>query len=59
MIPGARLILLGMALREREVVMGSRGKLGRWLKLIAPGAVESMALAALQNDLKPTFKKSC
>ena len=55
----ARLILRGMALREREVVMGSRGKLGRWLKLIAPGAVESMALAALQNDLKPSFKKSC
>ena len=52
----ARLILRGMARREREVVMGSQGKLGRWLKLIAPGAVESMALNALAHDTKPQSK---
>lgn len=52
----ARLILRGMARREREVVMSSQGKLGRWLKLIAPGAVESMALNALAHDMKPGRK---
>ncbi|MDB5930148.1 MAG: short chain dehydrogenase [Polaromonas sp.] len=49
----ARLILNGMHKREREVVMSARGKLGRWLKLIAPGLVERMALAALNNGSKP------
>ena len=49
----ARLILDGMARRQREVVMTSRGKLGRFLKLIAPGKVEAMALAALKDEVKP------
>jgi short-subunit dehydrogenase len=49
----ARLILQGMESRDREVVMGARGRLGRWLKLIAPSAVESMALAALKDEVKP------
>lgn len=43
----ARLILEGMEARRREVVMTTRGKLGRFLKLIAPGKVEDMALAAV------------
>ena len=30
-----------------------KGKLGRFLKLIAPGVVENMALAALKDDVKP------
>lgn len=45
----AQLILQGMERRQREVVMTPQGKLGRWLKLIAPGVVERMALAALQR----------
>ena len=45
----ARLILQGMERRQREVVMTRQGKLGRWVKLIAPGVVERMALAALQR----------
>ncbi|MDI1275756.1 SDR family oxidoreductase [Polaromonas sp.] len=49
----ARLILDGMDKRTREVVMTTKGKLGRWLKLLAPGAVESMALAALKDEVKP------
>jgi short-subunit dehydrogenase len=49
----ARLIIKGMQLRKREVVMGSQGKLGRWLKLISPGTVEKMALAALKDHVKP------
>jgi hypothetical protein len=42
-----------MAAREREVVMTARGRLGRWLKLLAPGQVEAMALTALKDDVKP------
>lgn len=49
----ARLIIDGMLARRREVVMSAKGKLGRWLKLIAPGLVENMALAALKEDDKP------
>ena len=49
----ARLILLGMDQRQREVVMTTQGKLGRWLKLLAPARVEAMALAALKDEVKP------
>jgi short-subunit dehydrogenase len=49
----AALIIAGMQSRQREVVMSAKGKLGRWLKLIAPGLVEKMALAALKDDVKP------
>jgi short-subunit dehydrogenase len=49
----ARLILAGMAGRKREVVMTTKGKLGRFVKLIAPGRVEDMALAALKDDVRP------
>ncbi|NMM10568.1 MAG: SDR family oxidoreductase [Polaromonas sp.] len=49
----AGLILQGMGKREREVVMTAKGKLGRWLKLIAPARVELMALAALKDEVKP------
>lgn len=45
----AALIVAGMQARQREVVMSAKGKLGRWLKLIAPGLVEKMALAALNK----------
>lgn len=49
----AALIIAGMNRRQREVVMSRKGKLGRWIKLIAPGLVENMALAALKDDVKP------
>lgn len=49
----ARLILEGMAKREREVVMTTKGKLGRFIKLLLPGVVEKMALAALKDHVKP------
>jgi short-subunit dehydrogenase len=49
----ARLIIAGMERRDREVVMTAQGKLGRWLKLLAPGAVENLALAALKDEVKP------
>lgn len=49
----ARLILDGMQRRQREVVMTSQGKIGRFIKLLAPGIVENMALAALKNEVRP------
>ena len=49
----ARLIIDGMQGRKREVVMTAQGKLGRFMKLLAPGLVENMALAALKDDVKP------
>lgn len=50
----ARLILQGMDDRQRDVVMTAKGKLGRWLKLLAPARVEAMALAALKDEVKPS-----
>jgi short-subunit dehydrogenase len=49
----ARLIIQGMNRRQREVVMTAKGRLGRLLKLLAPGLVENMALAALKDEVKP------
>lgn len=49
----ARLIVRAMERRQREVVMTAQGKIGRWLKLVAPGLVERMALAAVKDDLRP------
>ena len=36
-----------------QVVMTTAGKLGRFIKLIAPGIVERMAMNALKDDVKP------
>ncbi|GAB2869277.1 SDR family oxidoreductase [Pseudoduganella ginsengisoli] len=49
----ARLIIEGMEHRKREVVMSAKGKLGRWMKLIAPGLVENMALKAVSEEHRP------
>ena len=48
----ARLIVDGSEARRREIVMSAKGKLARWLKLIAPGVVDRMALKALQRQDK-------
>ena len=49
----ADLIIRGMEKRQRDVVMGVKGKLGRWLKLLFPSLVERMALAALKQEVRP------
>jgi short-subunit dehydrogenase len=49
----ARLIIDGALARKREIVMSAKGKLGRWLKLIAPGVVDHIALKALKHDVRP------
>jgi short-subunit dehydrogenase len=46
----ARLIVEGAEARRREVVMSAKGKLGRWVKLIAPSLVDRMALRALAKQ---------
>ena len=35
--------------REREVVMTARGKMGLWLKLLAPGLVDRIARRAIDK----------
>jgi NAD(P)-dependent dehydrogenase (short-subunit alcohol dehydrogenase family) len=45
----AALIIQGMQKRQRDVVMTAQGKLGLWLKLIAPTLVDRMALFALKK----------
>jgi len=47
------LIIEGMQTRKREVVMTTAGKVGRFIKLIAPGIVERMAMNALKDEVKP------
>lgn len=49
----ARLIIQGMQVRQREVVMTRKAKVGRWLKLMAPGLIENMALAAVKEENRP------
>lgn len=49
----ARLILDGLQARRREVVMTAQGKFSRWLKLLAPGLVDRLALKALKADVRP------
>jgi short-subunit dehydrogenase len=49
----ARLIRVGAQRRQREVVMSAKGKLARWMKLIAPSLVDKLALAALNRDMRP------
>jgi len=45
----ARLIVKAAARRQREEVMGLRNKVGLWIKLIAPGLVDRIALRAIQR----------
>jgi len=46
----ARLILDGTRSRRRDIVMSAKGKLGRWLKLIAPSLVDRLAIKALHRS---------
>ena len=42
-------IVRAMEGREREVVMTARGKMGLWLKLLAPGLVDRLARRAIEQ----------
>jgi short-subunit dehydrogenase len=50
----ARLIIYAMVRRRREVVMTAQGKVGRWLKLIAPWLVDQMAMKAVKKEFRPS-----
>lgn len=43
------LMIPAIASRKRELVMTFRGKLGMWIKLIAPGLVDRIALNAIRS----------
>ena len=45
----ARLIAAAIAARRREVVMTARGKMGLWLKLVAPALVDRIARRAIER----------
>jgi short-subunit dehydrogenase len=45
----ADIILKTAAKRKRECVMGAKAKIGMWLKLIAPGLVDKIALDAIKK----------
>jgi short-subunit dehydrogenase len=45
----ARIMIDAIARRKREEVMTLRGKLGQWLKLIAPGVVDKVARRAIEE----------
>lgn len=42
-------IVRAIARREREVVMTARGKMGLWLRLVAPGLVDRIARRAIER----------
>ena len=44
-----RQIVGAMERRDRELVMTAKGRLGLWLKLVAPGYVDRLALKALKD----------
>jgi short-subunit dehydrogenase len=45
----ARRIARAIERRERLVLMSARGKLGRWLKLLAPSVIDRMAAKAIRQ----------
>ena len=45
----ASLILRAMEKRDRILITSLRGKLGRWMKLIAPSVVDKMAAKAIRE----------
>jgi len=45
----ARITVAAIEARKREVVMTARGKMGVWLKLIAPGVVDRMAKRVIEQ----------
>lgn len=48
----ASIMVRAIASRKREVVMTLKGKLGQWLKLIAPSVIDGMAKRAVEGNQK-------
>lgn len=45
----SRLIVEAIDTRRREVIMTARGKIGLWLKLVAPGLIDRIAKRAIET----------
>jgi short-subunit dehydrogenase len=45
----AKRIARAIETRQRELLMSARGKLGRWLKLLAPGVIDRIAAKAIRD----------
>jgi len=45
----ARLIVRAIERRDRALITSARGRLGRWLRLVAPLAIDRMAANAIRN----------
>jgi short-subunit dehydrogenase len=45
----ARIIVNAIERRRREVVMTARGKIGLWLKLVAPSLIDRIARRAIEQ----------
>jgi hypothetical protein len=48
----ADIIVRAIESRKREEIMTMKGKLGQWLKLIAPGVIDGMARRAVEGNRK-------
>lgn len=48
-----RILVRAIDRRERDVVMTARAKVGMWVKLVAPGVVDRMALRAVRERARP------
>jgi short-subunit dehydrogenase len=48
----AAIILRAIENRQREEIMTLKGKLGQWIKLIAPGFIDRLAKKAVEGNLK-------
>jgi short-subunit dehydrogenase len=53
----AEIMVRAIEHRQREVVMTLKGKLGQWLKLIAPSVIDGMAKRAVEGNSKYVDKK--
>ncbi|MBL8522376.1 MAG: SDR family oxidoreductase [Betaproteobacteria bacterium] len=53
----ARIIEDAIVSRKREEIMTLKGKVGQWIKLIAPGFVDGLAKKAVAGNLKYVEKK--
>ena len=45
----AELMVGAIARRDRALITSARGRLGRWLRLVAPGAIDRMATSAIRD----------
>lgn len=45
----ARQIIRAMSRRQRELIMGRRGKIGQWIRLVAPGLIDNIARRAIER----------